>query len=736
MNWQYCSFFSHLHDILHGEASLVYSFSRAIGGEMLGVFGYYMISPFNLIFYFFDSEHIYVGVLVLILLKSGTCGLAMYHFLQYKKSDVAGLIFSTAYALSAYMIGYQFNIFWIDGVIILPILILGIERLVEEQKYLIYILALAYGLITNFYIGYMLCIFSVLYFLCYFFLISSTDKKISTILMYLSSSLAGGALSSISSLPMLFVLAEGKGTTDFDLIYLIKNKTKLFGYWSVFDKSLLGTISEEQMTAGKPLLYCGILVLLMVICWFLNWKNHWKEKLGYFILVIIIIHSLAFYNLNTIWHGLNVPNGSPYRFSFIYIFLMVYLGYMGFIQVKAGAVQSKWDRLLCLIAGILVLACLFLRKSELSESTREGVVLINALVVCFYMVLFIFNKKGRLCSVLCMVMMSTELVCNAYYLYSYSEAYHGVTTTEYDSYYAQITPLLETIKKDDTFFRTVLLGEAKRTGNDSFMFNIYGLDSYTSVENVNTALLGKKLGLESSIIFGLHYNEGITRASDSLLGVKYFITSEKLDNTYKLIKENNGFYLYENSEALPLVIFADESITEVCDAAENTFQYIEDIYQCINPNEEQELYEIIEMEFVGSNNCKKQDNRYQADEDCEEAWVEYLVSAQAGENLYAKFDDSGAYKTQVCKEGEWKEFTTESDEAIRIRFYMKGGESFYPDKVCIYAEQEETLSSYVNYVQNQSVTIDKKTDARIYIQCENESGKEQYLLCSIPYDDG
>lgn len=112
MNWQYSSFFAHLHDILHGDASAFYSLSRAIGGDMAGIWGYYLMSPFNLIFYFFDAEHIYCGILVLVLLKMGSIGLAMYCFLSRGTVDVPALIFSTAYALSAYVTAYQFNIFW------------------------------------------------------------------------------------------------------------------------------------------------------------------------------------------------------------------------------------------------------------------------------------------------------------------------------------------------------------------------------------------------------------------------------------------------------------------------------------------------------------------------------------------------------------------------------------------------------------------------------------------------
>ena len=105
------SFFCHLRDILHGQASGVYSFSRAIGGEMSGVLSYYLLSPFNLIIYFFNKKNIYIGILLIALCKVGTSGLTMYTFLARREAGYGALLFSCAYAINAYVVGYQFNIF-------------------------------------------------------------------------------------------------------------------------------------------------------------------------------------------------------------------------------------------------------------------------------------------------------------------------------------------------------------------------------------------------------------------------------------------------------------------------------------------------------------------------------------------------------------------------------------------------------------------------------------------------
>ena len=71
------------------------------------------------------------------------------------------------YALCTYSIAYQQNILWLDGVILLPLMALGIERIAGGGRPWLYMGSLALGILTDYYIGYMLCIFSVLYFLFY-----------------------------------------------------------------------------------------------------------------------------------------------------------------------------------------------------------------------------------------------------------------------------------------------------------------------------------------------------------------------------------------------------------------------------------------------------------------------------------------------------------------------------------------------------------------------------------------
>lgn len=69
------------------------------------------------------------------------------------------------YALCAYNIVYSHNLMWLDGVILLPIITLGIEILFKKERPWIYLISLTVGILANYYIGYMLCLFSLLYFI-------------------------------------------------------------------------------------------------------------------------------------------------------------------------------------------------------------------------------------------------------------------------------------------------------------------------------------------------------------------------------------------------------------------------------------------------------------------------------------------------------------------------------------------------------------------------------------------
>ena len=78
LNGQYVSFYDALRDIVRGDADLLYSFSRNLGGEFLGIFDYYVASPLAVILALVPKNRLLEGLLVLFLLKVAISGFSTY----------------------------------------------------------------------------------------------------------------------------------------------------------------------------------------------------------------------------------------------------------------------------------------------------------------------------------------------------------------------------------------------------------------------------------------------------------------------------------------------------------------------------------------------------------------------------------------------------------------------------------------------------------------------------------
>ena len=72
----------------------------------------------------------------LILLKIALTGGIFGWYLSQRggDKDYFPVAFACMYALSAFMIGYYFNVMWLDSIMVLPLVMLGIEKIVAGEK--------------------------------------------------------------------------------------------------------------------------------------------------------------------------------------------------------------------------------------------------------------------------------------------------------------------------------------------------------------------------------------------------------------------------------------------------------------------------------------------------------------------------------------------------------------------------------------------------------------------------
>ena len=168
---QYMPFFQEFVEKVRAGEGLAYSWNVGMGSNFYALYGYYLASPLHWLAFLFPAERLVEFVSYLTIAKIGLAGLSAFLWFDSKRGkersgiiSISALLFSSFYAMSGYLAAYNFNIMWLDCVVLAPIILLGLERLVKEGKMGLYVLALAFSIFSNFYLSIMICLFLVFYF--------------------------------------------------------------------------------------------------------------------------------------------------------------------------------------------------------------------------------------------------------------------------------------------------------------------------------------------------------------------------------------------------------------------------------------------------------------------------------------------------------------------------------------------------------------------------------------------
>ena len=326
-----------------------WSFSGALGFNRLAQSAYYTMSPLWLILYIFPRTGMYTVLHLLIALRFALAGLFFYLFIAARyRATAGGAVFALCYSLSAYGLAFLNQFMWMDAVVLLPLVALGLERLAHKKKPLLYLFSLALTLYSCFYIGYMVCLFSVIYFLLINLRERVAVKEFLVRCGYFSAfSLLAGGLGAAVLLPtyrcLQKTLASGLG---FD------GEIRLYHSFADILRQLL-PFGKFSLEYDAPNLYCGTLtVLFFGIALFLPRKSI-RERILLVFTALLIYLSCNLNLLDFVWHGMHYPNQLPGRQSFIFIFLIISEAYAAYLLImETGWLKRCRPRLvsLCLLS--------------------------------------------------------------------------------------------------------------------------------------------------------------------------------------------------------------------------------------------------------------------------------------------------------------------------------------------------------------------------------------------------
>lgn len=465
---------------------LQYSFNGALGFNLWTQSAYYTNSILWVVLYILPDSCMISGVNILTAVRIGLAGLTFCYYLNshYEKKRrvrISVVVFSCAYALSAYFLAFINQFMWHDAVIMLPVVLAGLEKICRccntKKDAVVYIIALAYTIWSNYYIGFMVCLFVGVYYVGMQLATSAGLKeRMGSFGRFAVYSLTAAAIDGVVLLPSYIALSKTAASEQ-----VFTGKIELYHSLGEMLGRLL-PFSGVALAYEAPNLYCGLTCVFLCVWGFFTVRKTVKERLCYIGACLFFYFSLNTNLLDFIWHGFHYPNQLPARYSFCLIFLIVKETFGAYESCRVKYRNRGYLRILSW--GIL------------------------ALLMC-------------------------ELMSNAIYT-----IVSHVRMVDADSYYRNYNEIKSVAAsvEDDGFYRIEL--EKAYNFNQGQLCNYRGISYYSSTMSKEAYDFFVEIGMP------VYAKNVSTRyvprpGADALFGVKYLIRSD--EDKYTIIE--NGCYL-------------------------------------------------------------------------------------------------------------------------------------------------------------------------------------------------
>lgn len=543
---QYLPFFSEFMRKIRAGEGLAYSYNVGIGSNFLALYVYYLASPLHWLGLLVPEAYQIEFLSYLVIIKIGLCGLtSAYYFQKHFKADenMGVLLFSCFYALSGFLAAYNWNIMWLDCVILLPVILLGLEMLVKENKCRLYCVALALSIYTNFYISIMICIFLALYFLVLFV---NNRKSLRMIWNFAAYSLLAAGMAAVLLIPVACALME----TDFGDMNFPK---KIESYFSVLDMLARHgmCVSVEKGLDHWPNIYCGAAVFMMIPMYVMNHKISIRERFCHMALAGFMLLGFSTNVLNFIWHGFNYPDSLPARQSFIYVLLILIMCYSAYHHIMEAEPKHILYGYLCAVLFIL-----FCEEFINTDDFAVGVEWLTLLFISIYAVLlYLYRTRadGRLRQYIALVALFAVVAENGINTLDTS-----VPTTSRPAYLEGLedyAALYETARDtmaeegQTPFFRIEKF--IRKTKNDGTLVGYPTASVFSSTMNSYVMDMYTELGmLYSKVYYGY---DGATFFTSALLNVEFMYGENAREEgpLYTHLADSGKISLYRANYTLP-----------------------------------------------------------------------------------------------------------------------------------------------------------------------------------------
>lgn len=773
---QYGPLFAELYERIKDGGSFLYSWNSGGGSSFLGNFYNYLSSPLSLLILLFSHENIPVAIGIIIFTKATLASAAFTLYLKHSlnKHSYITAGFGVLYAFSGYFIAYYWNLMWLDAFALLPIVILGIERIINKGKPLTFILSLAVVMFSNYYMAYMICIFSVIYFLYYYFtnyefsssledfrLPFEKDKKINKGNIYKIRSsrffmsgvtFAFGAITAaltvaFALLPTFFILRACSATSG-------TFPEEFQTYNSAFDfiANHLASLDPTIRSSGDdvlPNVYCSVATVMLIPLFYFTKSISLREKISTTALLALLYFSFNTNYLNYIWHGFHFPNDLPYRFSFMYTFIILVVAFKTLMRIR----EFKPKELLGIGFGIVILIILV---EEIGSKNVDNIsVLISLVFAIIYSVGFYifsnkkYNRQVTALFLFCCFISEYAIANTDNYVMNQELKYYSGDYQDFE----EIKNEIDAHHNSESIYRMELTN--LRTRMDPCWYNYNGISIFSSMAYEKVANLHQNLGLYGNYINSYTYNMQ-TPVYNAMFSLDYIVNNmENLtinEDLFNLISGNDTFTAYENKYSLPVAYMVDSSIKNWDYDNYDPFfvqsDYFERACGISNVFENEGIFDISGFSVSDISNPSDGSDciYFTADYSDGSGEITVLILPDETKNLYLYVDSSSLDELTVEYLGN--EITQNiddehyildlgkcvADEAITLRFTVKEGVTDgYADFMLRSINMEKFIEGY-KILKKQSLDVKEFTDTKIKGTITAE--EDGVLYTSIPFDEG
>ncbi len=763
---QYGPLFVELFDRISNGESFFYSWTSGGGSSFLGNFFNYLSSPLNIFIFLFDRDEMSYAITFLVALKCMLSAGAFSYYLKksLKHHSFASASFGVLYAFSAYFLAYFWNIMWLDGMFILPLIALGIENILNKGNCKLYFFSLVYILFANYYMGFMTCIFSIIYFIAYYFLICDKKSVVDETLIFSDkfslkklnnnlffnrglkfalSSLLAAAVCASFLIPIYFILTGSSATSG-------KFPGSFESYFTIFDfiESHFAGLETTIRSSGEdvlPNVYSGIICLLLVPLFVVNKDIKIKDKAVYIVLLLFFLFSFNNNCANYIWHALHFPNDLPYRFSYMYSFILLIIAFKALIHIRSlgikeiGFVGMFWIALICVAQE--------LPTNKISESS---IYITIAFVIIWTAILFLI-KKENISKIIIGVLLISVTFCEV--IISDTGAFNlAQRQTEYVKNYDTYTDAVDYIEESDkSVYKTELCH--LNTRMDPCIYGYNGISTFSSMAYENYSRLQYSLGMYGNRINSYTYNNQ-TPIYNMMYNIKYLIYHNQeikpSTNLYTKYYETNDkeSLVYKNDYFLPISYGVNPLVLTWDTTEGNPFEVQGDFFSLatgLNNVFKEVNYSSCDYRGLSGDEVTH-NGTYWINRLSDYGDADITLTAATDGNMYLYFSSSDI-KSITCKFADNAINQNVETPYILDLGYFKEGESATVSIECSSSDKKECAFEIYAYSVNENVLNDgykklsensldvtKHTDTKI--EGKVHVDEDCLLYSSIPYDEG